>query len=85
MKAFDITGYTFQARIVCPVCVADALNLPLVGEEHLTVLAESLGIDRMDENTFDSDDFPKVIFATDTWVGETCSDCDANLFQAFRG
>ena len=63
---FDIVGYTYNADIYCPSCIVDELPSPSAppssAETHLDSLAEWFGIDRMDENSFDSDHFPKVVF-----------------------
>ncbi len=82
-----ITGYIFQAEILCPTCTiravesearydgwADASIPPMTAEDNLSEIASAFGIDRMNEHTFDSDDFPKVIFSTDD-DGETCDHC----------
>lgn len=76
-KSHDITGYTYRADIYCPACVIVALptgpgqefdgwsvapGVRMTAEENLTELAVHFSVDRMDENTFDSDYFPKVIF-----------------------
>ena len=84
-KAWEIVGYTFQAETLCPTCTLTAL--PTGGgetfdgwrdatermstEDNLAELAVAFGIDRQDERSFDSGDFPKVIFSSDT-EGETC-------------
>ncbi len=45
-------------------------------EDNLNEIATAFGIDRMDETTFDSDDFPKVVFR-DNLQGhqERCGAC----------
>ena len=72
MKAYDIVGYTFDADTYCPECVLDIANEWLyadgvkVGymrvEDALDAWATSAKITRDDEWTFDSGDFPKVVF-----------------------
>lgn len=67
----DIAGYTFQGQNFEPHALIDhlvsagelspaALNAPV--EEALDQHAGANAIDRYDEASFDSDDFPKVIF-----------------------
>jgi len=66
----DTIGYTYRADHYCPDCIGPAMtphgsNRPgLVqrhGTEHtLDQLADAAGIDRGDESTFDSGDFPKI-------------------------
>lgn len=79
-----ITGYTFRADTYCPTCMANSM-VKFVGEEQqgpdhwqvedlLDSIAASLGIDREDERTFDSGDFPKVVFSTDD-DGIECGQC----------
>lgn len=65
----ELAGYTYQADNYCRRCiiaVLDAPELALHGdtdpEECLDIVAEARGIDRYDERSFDSNDFPKVIF-----------------------
>lgn len=75
MSISDIAGYTYQAENYTPeklvevlvlegalVDLADAAFLPT--EKILDKLAEQRGIDRYDERSFDSGDFPKVIFTS---------------------
>lgn len=70
----DIVGYAYQAETLCPACAVMACAEELAPgpvptaalldpEAGLDYLAQVAGIeDREDEGTFDSDDFPKVIF-----------------------
>lgn len=91
-KAWDVIGYTFQAETLCSSCVIDALPTcegeafdgwadvtgRMGAEENLNELAAAFGIDRMDEHSFDSGDFPKVIFASQV-DGDTCDKCGFEL------
>lgn len=86
-----ITGYIFRADTYCPSCigqpVADSLGYVPEGEglnrwqveEMLDTLAETLGVDRQNESSFDSDDFPKVVLSVDD-DGITCGRC-GNPFE----
>jgi hypothetical protein len=47
-------------------------------EWNLNRFAEILGINRQDETTYDSDDFPKVIFA-DSVEDDICGKCHESL------
>lgn len=47
-------------------------------EEVLYKIATTIGVDRDDEITFDSDEFPKVILSLDD-DGLTCGACGENL------
>jgi hypothetical protein len=70
-RPYDVVGYSFRADTYCPECtVLEVLKLRGIEghglsyyvEEALNLLARFEGIDREDELTFDSGDFPKVIF-----------------------
>jgi len=66
-KSFDIAGYTYNADIYCRMHIVPAIDgqaeVPEAEvEAKLDYLAKMLGIDRYDERSFDSGDFPKVIF-----------------------
>lgn len=76
MKSYDIVGYTFNADQYCPEHIVEQLDgqAPVVGSEaesKLDYIAGMLGIDRQDEHSYDSGDFPKVIFADS--VHDGCS------------
>ena len=68
--ATDIVAYTYKADIYCPDCIITQVNhSPIAGllenaEAALDVFAKVRGIDRYDEHSYDSDEFPKVIFAS---------------------
>lgn len=65
-------GYTYQANLYCPTCIVAAATLyPSVGgldpadtEDRLDYCAEQLGINRDDERSFDSGEFPKAYAGT---------------------
>ena len=83
MNATTIVGYTYQAENLHPTCaVLDYAGDtdPFVSVEvELDRYAERIGIDRMDETTFDSGDFPKVIFSSMLDGTETCGRCGDQL------
>jgi len=54
--ATDIVGYTYRADVYCPRCIVGKLIA------NFSDIAEYRGINRMDESTFDSGEFPKVVF-----------------------
>ena len=74
VKTTDVVGYAFRADIWCLDCMATyCLTLPGNGDRMkvaatpptevlLDELATKYGIDRQDEYSFDSDNFPKVVF-----------------------
>lgn len=76
----DIVGYTYRADLYCPGCILEAMvrhgdASPAVRdftesvESTLDHLADCMALDRSDERTFDSGDFPKVVFR-DSLVSE---------------
>lgn len=84
---FDIVGYTYQADIYCPDHIVQQIDgeAPVddIGgavEEKLDYIAGAFGFDREDERTFDSGDFPKVVFR-DQLDGaiDYCSTCGEEL------
>ena len=90
MKAYDVVGYTYQADILCPSCVRYVAAS--VAEQHghaadfvpldrlMTAWASIAGFDAEDESSYDSDDFPKVIFAAQVDDdGESCAECGEEL------
>lgn len=68
----DIVAYNYKADIFCPKCAVVELRRQITGygpfdwtlpvEEVFDSVAMANGIDRYDEATFDSDEFPKVVF-----------------------
>ncbi|BDZ52795.1 hypothetical protein GCM10025867_50360 (plasmid) [Frondihabitans sucicola] len=84
MSATDIVGYTYKAENFTPERLVEELIVRgelapaargMTVEEALDQLAAVDGIDREDEFSFDSDDFPKVIFESQVteddyaWLG----------------
>jgi hypothetical protein len=67
MRATDIAGYSYAADIYCPAHILPAMGkrrLPgKTVEQSLATYARGAGIDPQDERSYDSGDFPKVIFA----------------------
>lgn len=87
MKAWTIVGYTYNAENYMPEAIVAQLTtnpgnvnhhraVVTAPEAHLDLLARLAGIDRTDERSFDSGDFPKVIFASDVEDGELFVDSD---------
>jgi hypothetical protein len=86
--ATDIVAYGYNADIYCPRCIIAALptaeggafdgwalapGVRMSTEDNLDKLADAFGIDREDERSFDSGEFPKVVFrdivGTDVYCG----------------
>ena len=87
-----VVGYTYRAANFCPSCIVAQLTTnpgnvhhqetqtdPAQTERHLDLLARLAGVDRMDERTFDSDDFPKVVFSSQVEDVEYCDNCGCEL------
>lgn len=88
MNATTITAYTFNAEQYHPHCLISALvldrelspaALDMGNERALDQHAAANGIDRTDESSFDSSEFPKVVFADQVETDEVCGHCDESL------
>ena len=90
MRGDTIVGYTYQADIYCPSCIIHELptsegekfegwelaeGVRMSTEDNLTEIAQAFGIDRFDESSYDSDDFPKVVFVGMVEEGDVCGRC----------
>jgi hypothetical protein len=94
-KSYAISGYAYQADLICTDCARAAAAFALAApgeaafmgrptdgdntEAFLDRWAASVGIDRMDERTYDSGDFPKVVFFDGLEGTETCGECGCEL------
>lgn len=88
-RSDDIVGYTYKAanyppeKILAALGVADVVSEESI-DERLAALAAERGIDRDDEYSFDSDDFPKAVHeaqvstADYAWLGR-------EYFEGFDG
>lgn len=77
-----IVGYIFNADIFCPDCIFPQLtgSIPMYPvETELDDYAKLRQINRQDERTFDSSDFPKVIFSTQLEHREFCGSCEKGI------
>ena len=92
VHATDIVGYTFCADNLCPACTVAAVTsdsrydgwalapgVRMSAEDNLSEIAAAFGIKRDDESSYDSGDFPKVIFASMAEDDETCGNCGEEL------
>jgi hypothetical protein len=85
-----IIGYTYQAESYCPRCIVKVLptgpdgtfdgwglapGVRMSTEANLDEIAAAFGIDRRDEHSFDSSDFPKVIGVFGVHLDERCGAC----------
>lgn len=91
MKSYTIVSYAYKADIWCGDCVVEEVckdrNIENPeqwdAEQSLDIIAENISwseimsqnFDRYDEYSFDSDEFPKVIFADQIEEDEYCCKC----------
>lgn len=96
MHATTIVGYTYRADFFCPACIIEQLptgdgeafdgwaladGVTMSTEDNLDEIAAAFGIDRDDETSFDSDEFPKVVFADMAAGDEHCGACGEPLID----
>lgn len=83
----SVAAYTYKADIYCVDCIIEVMLLggeaspaarDMPVEEALDQIAEANATDRYNESTFDSDDFPKVVFS-DQLSGEHCGGCGGGI------
>lgn len=80
-------AYTFKADVYHPDCIVPAMaatedyegwdlaaGITMTVENNLDEIAAAFSINRGDEVTFDSDEFPKVVFS-DQLDSDTCGKC----------
>jgi hypothetical protein len=95
MRHDTIVGYTFNADTYCPRCIIAQLPTgegqafdgwalaegaaPMSTEDNLHEIAAAFGIDWQDESSYDSGDFPKVVFAGQVEEDERCGACGETL------
>ncbi len=77
-----IAGYTYNADVYCPDCIlphfVGAIALTTT-EDTLDHYAKVYNVDRNNESSFDSDEFPKVIFRLQLESHEHCARCGERL------
>jgi len=80
----DIAGYQFDSQLFHGNCLISGMvlarelspaALDMDNEAVLDQHAGANGIDRSDENTFDSSEFPKVIFDSQVTADDVCGHC----------
>jgi len=86
---YEVCGYQYRAAEYCPehavraVLDRDGLQghgLSYVPEQALDLLARFRGINRENEHTFDSDEFPKVVLGYQAEDNDsTCDTCGIAL------
>ena len=80
----DIVAYMYNADLYCGECIVKLVSgdpdyFHLDTEEALNQFAQVEGIDREDEATFDSGDFPKVVLRDQLDGDEHCGHCHTPL------
>ncbi|UOW93383.1 hypothetical protein SEA_LABELLE_57 [Mycobacterium phage Labelle] len=88
MAGWYIVGYTFQAEILCGTCAVQKFLTVEIDpgstvssdtvERFFDILALWRGIDRYEEESFDSSEFPKVVLSC-TEHDEKCHNCNEEL------
>lgn len=87
-RSDEIGAYTYRADLHCPCCLIEAMiatgdaapaarNLPI--ETVLDQCADALAIDRSDETSFDSDEFPKPVLVDALGHEAICGRCSQEL------
>lgn len=86
---YEVCGYSYKAAEYCPAHAVEAFlihegleghGLSYIPEEALDLMARFRGINREDEYSFDSDDFPKAIFGYQAEdAGSHCETCGLHL------
>lgn len=79
MSSTDIVGYTYAVEIRCPGCTATAVGWSGDGDpdDYIEQQGRDKGFVR--EDTYDSSDWPKVIFESQADSDETCASCGGLL------
>lgn len=79
MRSYDIVAYIYRADMYCSMCIVEQVTDGVVYDLNTAValgaLADQRGIDREDERSYDSGDFPKVVFADQIEDDEYCGAC----------
>lgn len=87
-NAADIAAYTYNADMWCESCICFKFEQPEDeapsamrhnAEAILDYAAKKRGIDRYDEHSYDSDEFPKVVFVSQIEYDERCGECGCEL------
>ena len=80
----DIAAYHYWAELYCPSCLIDAMiaaGIAAPAAQHMPIevaldqCAEALGVDRADEHSFDSHEFPKDVFLDQVYDDDRCGGC----------
>jgi hypothetical protein len=78
VRSTDIVAYTGNAESLCPPCAARSVGWDGAGNPHTYIETAGVasGINVHDERSFDSSDWPKVIFHSQLeYADERCGHC----------
>jgi hypothetical protein len=87
-RSDEVAAYTYRTEVYCPAClitrmIAAGDASPAAGdlpaEDVLDQCAEAAALHRTDEASFDSSEFPKVVFLDQVRDADTCGYCHAPL------
>lgn len=84
----EIAAYLYRADLHCPGCIIDVMitardaapaarDIPV--EDALDHIADAMAIDRHDETTYDSSEYPKVVHRIDLADDDHCGTCHNEL------
>jgi len=84
----DIAGYLFGGEPFCPSCIHDLfIPFDLIGgpdrstEDILSLVAAQRGIQRHDDTSFSSYEFPKPSYVSDVSGADICIFCGKRLLE----
>ncbi len=88
MNGTTVTGYLYGGETCCAACIYD-LFLPFdlttgpkrSTEDVLDYVARQRGINRYDENSYSSDQFPHPMYLSDTNETDVCVLCGRRLLN----
>ena len=87
-RSDEVAAYAYRGEIHCPACVIEAMIVAgyaspaardMPAEDVLDQCAEAAAIDRADETSFDSAEFPKFVFLDQVRNADACGHCHAPL------
>lgn len=82
-RSYDVVAYTYKADLICPACILDALpdawEVDKVRasdiEAALHIIAQAQEVDYDNGTTYDSGEFPKVVFRDQVEDRDVCGEC----------
>ena len=87
-RSDDLAAYTYRADLYCPDCVIEAMIThrdaspaarDMTVEAMLDQCADAMAIDRSDDTSFDSSEFPKPVFLDALDPDDRCAACQSSL------